>query len=92
LKGSLSLETAGTSALLQGRLSSNFTRWQAVLAPVLLEAVERGDLSSSTRPEALAGFILNSWEGALLRSQADRSDTPLKDFLHYIFDEFLAAK
>jgi TetR/AcrR family transcriptional repressor of nem operon len=92
LMGSLSLETAGTSALLQGRLSSNFTRWQAVLAPVLLEAVERGDLSSSTRPEALAGFILNSWEGALLRSQADRSDTPLKDFLHYIFDEFLAAK
>jgi TetR/AcrR family transcriptional repressor of nem operon len=92
LMGSLSLETAGTSALLQGRLSSNFTHWQAAITPVLLEAVERGDLSSSARPEALAGFILNSWEGALLRSQADRSDIPLKDFLHYIFEEFLVAK
>jgi TetR/AcrR family transcriptional repressor of nem operon len=89
LIGSLSLEIAGTSRLLQNCLSSNFTRWQAVIASVLQEAIEKGDLPKSTRPEALAGFVLNTWEGVLLRSQADRSDTPLKDFLHYMFEEFL---
>jgi TetR/AcrR family transcriptional repressor of nem operon len=89
LLGSLSLETAGASKLLQGCLSSNFTGWQAAIAAVLQEAAAKGDLPSSTRPEALAGFLLNSWEGALLRSQADRSDKPLKDFLHYMFEEFL---
>jgi TetR/AcrR family transcriptional repressor of nem operon len=89
LIGSLSLEVARASPLLQGRLSSDFTRWQTVIASVLREAVEKDDLPKSTRSEALAGFLLNSWEGALLRSQADRSDTPLKDFLNYIFDEFL---
>jgi TetR/AcrR family transcriptional repressor of nem operon len=59
---------------------------------VLLEAIEQGDLPRSTRPEALAGFLLNSWEGALLRSQADRSDSPLKDFLHYTFEEILVDR
>jgi TetR/AcrR family transcriptional repressor of nem operon len=89
LLGKLSLETAGASALLQGCISSNFTGWQAAIASVVQEAAEKGDLPSSTRPEALAGFLLNSWEGALLRSQADRSDKPLKDFLHYMFEELL---
>ena len=90
LIGSLSLEVAGASRLLQGRLSSSFTHWQAAVADVLREAVEKGALPKSTRPEALAGFMLNSWEGALLRSQADKSDAPLKDFLHYVLDELPA--
>jgi TetR/AcrR family transcriptional regulator, transcriptional repressor for nem operon len=89
LMGSLSLETAGASALLQDCLSSNFTVWQTLIVSVLQEAIEKGDLPKSTRSEALAGFVLNSWEGALLRSQADKSDTPLKDFLHYMFEDLL---
>jgi TetR/AcrR family transcriptional repressor of nem operon len=89
LLGTLSLEVAGNSPLLQGCLSSNFATWQTGVAAVLREAVQKGDLPKATRPEALAGFVLNSWEGALLRSQADKSDTPLQDFLHYMFEEFL---
>jgi TetR/AcrR family transcriptional regulator, transcriptional repressor for nem operon len=90
LLGSLSLEVAGVSSLLQGHLRSSFTGWQAAVAAVLHEAREKGDLPKSTKPEALAGFVLNSWEGALLRSQADKSNAPLKDFLHYVFEEMLA--
>jgi TetR/AcrR family transcriptional regulator, transcriptional repressor for nem operon len=90
LIGSLSLEVAGASPLLQGCLSSGFTRWQAAVTAVLIEAVENGELPKTTKPEALAGFVLNTWEGALLRSQADKSDDPLKDFLHYVFEGLLA--
>ena len=89
LLGSLSLEVANVSPLLQGHLNSSFKHWQAAVAAVLHEAMEKGDLPKSTKPEALAGFVLNSWEGALLRSQADKSDGPLKDFLHYMFEELL---
>jgi TetR/AcrR family transcriptional regulator, transcriptional repressor for nem operon len=89
LLGSLSLETAGASTLLQGCISSNFTGWQAAIAAVVQEAAEKGDLPRFTRADSLAGFLLNSWEGALLRSQADRSDKPLKEFLHYMFEELL---
>lgn len=89
LMGSLSLEIAGSSALIQACISTNFTRWQAAIIAVLQEAVDRGSLSKSTRPDMLAGFILNSWEGALLRSQADRSDAPLNDFMHFMFEKIL---
>lgn len=91
LIGSLSLEVAGASALLQSRLSSSFHGWQAAVTAVLREAVERGDLPKSTNPERLAGFVLNSWEGSLLRSQADKSDAPLNDFMHYMFQELLVS-
>jgi TetR/AcrR family transcriptional regulator, transcriptional repressor for nem operon len=90
LIGNLSLEVATSSALLQHRLSSSFTLWQASVATVLQEAVEKGELPKSIGPEALAGFVLNSWEGVLLRSQADKSDAPLRDFLRYMFEELLA--
>jgi TetR/AcrR family transcriptional repressor of nem operon len=90
LLGSLSLEVASVNPLLRGHLSSSFTNWQAAVAAVLREAMEKGDLPKSTKAGALAGFVLNSWEGALLRSQADKSDAPLKDFLHYVFEEMLA--
>jgi TetR/AcrR family transcriptional repressor of nem operon len=90
LLGSLSLEVASVSPLLQGHLHSSFTGWQAAVAAVLQEAIEKGDLPKSAKPEALAGFVLNSWEGALLRSQADKSNGPLKNFLHYVFEGLLA--
>jgi TetR/AcrR family transcriptional regulator, transcriptional repressor for nem operon len=92
LLGSLSLEVAPVSPLLQSHLSSSFRKWQGSIAAVLQEAIDKGDLASSIAPQALAGFLLNSWEGALLRSQADKSDDPLKDFLQYVFDDLLAKQ
>jgi TetR/AcrR family transcriptional regulator, transcriptional repressor for nem operon len=86
------LAVAGTSTLLQERLSSSFKLWQSVIATVLQEAIDRGDLPKSTKAEPLAGFILNSWEGALLRSQADKNDTALKHFMHYMFENLLTSK
>jgi TetR/AcrR family transcriptional regulator, transcriptional repressor for nem operon len=92
LLGSLSLEVAAVSPRLQGHLRTSFTGWQDAVASVLREAVEAGDLPKSAEPDSLAGFVLNGWEGALLRSQADRSDAALKNFVHYVFDEMLAKK
>jgi TetR/AcrR family transcriptional regulator, transcriptional repressor for nem operon len=89
LIGNLTLEVAWSSSLLQTRLSTSFHIWQSEVASVIREAVERGDLPRSIKPEPLAGFILNSWEGSLLRSQADKSDTPLKDFLRFVFEDLL---
>jgi TetR/AcrR family transcriptional repressor of nem operon len=90
LLGSLSLEVADVSPLLQSCLSFSFTQWQAAVAAVLREAVKKGELPKSTKPDELAGFVLNSWEGALLRSQADKKDAPLKDFLRFVFEDLLA--
>jgi TetR/AcrR family transcriptional repressor of nem operon len=33
--------------------------------------------------------LLNSWQGALVRSQADKRDDPLNGFMHYAFEVLL---
>jgi TetR/AcrR family transcriptional repressor of nem operon len=89
LLGRFSLEIAGESPQMRKRISASFARWQHAIAAVLEQAVAQKELAADTNAEALAGFLLNSWEGALLRSQADKSDAPLEAFLHYIFDGLL---
>jgi len=48
-----------------------------------------GVLRQSTQSDALAEFLLNSYEGALVRMKAEKSDKPLENFLHFIFDVLL---
>lgn len=90
MMGNLSLEVADHSDSIQSLLRSSFANWQASIAVVLEEAIERGDLPKSTKPEKLAAFLLNSYEGALLRSKADRSNAPLENFLDFAFNVLLA--
>ena len=92
MMGRFSLEIATTSPQLRKRISGSFSHWQQTIANVIREAVERKELAADTNPEALAGFVLNGWEGALLRSQADKSDAPLEGFMRYVFDELLTKK
>jgi TetR/AcrR family transcriptional regulator, transcriptional repressor for nem operon len=92
LLGRFSLEIAADSPQLRKRISASFARWQHAIAAVLEQAVTQKQLPPDTNAEALAGFLLNSWEGALLRSQADKSDAPLEAFLQYVFDGLLAKE
>ena len=86
MMGRFSLEMAAKSPQLRKLISASFAGWQHKIAAVVQEAVERKELPSDTEPEPLAGFLLNSWEGALLRSQAEKSDAPLETFLRYALD------
>jgi TetR/AcrR family transcriptional regulator, transcriptional repressor for nem operon len=62
---------------------------QSGIEAILRAAVERGHLAKSAKTNELAAFVLNSYEGALLRSKAERSQAPLDDFLHITFGVLL---
>jgi TetR/AcrR family transcriptional repressor of nem operon len=87
--GNLSLEMADHSDSIQSLLHQSFSRWQAGIAAILQEAMDRGDLAKSNKPQELASFLLNNYEGALLRSKADRSSKPLETFLNFTFNVLL---
>src|SRR5262249_15986494 len=89
LFGNLSLEMADHSDSIQSLLRLSFSNWQTAIAGVLREGTERGGLAKSTQPEELAAFLLNSYEGALLRSKADRSNKPLETFMSFAFNVLL---
>ncbi len=87
--GSLSLAVAAHSPTLPLPLKAVYGYWQRGIADVLREAVEQGDLPKSTQPDRLAEFLLNSYEGALVRMKAEKSNGPLDNFLHFSFDVLL---
>jgi len=89
LIGNLSLEMADHSDSIQSLLHESFSNWQTGIVGVLQEAIDRGDLAKSNKPQELASFLLNSYEGALLRSKADRSSKPLDNFLYFAFNVLL---
>jgi TetR/AcrR family transcriptional repressor of nem operon len=86
MMGRFSLEIAAESPQLRAKLSHAFQHWQHTITTVMQQAVAEGELPAGTDAESLAGFLLNSWEGALLRSQAEKSDAPLEIFLRYALD------
>lgn len=86
MMGRFSLEIAAESPELRTKISNAFQRWQHKISTVIDQAVAEGELPAGTDAESLAGFLLNSWEGALLRSQAEKSDAPLELFLRYALD------
>ena len=89
LIGSMSLEVADHIPKLQAQLKLMYTAWQGGIADTLRQATKRGDLAKSTKPDALAEFILNSYEGALVRMKAEQSERPLANFMQFIFDILL---
>jgi TetR/AcrR family transcriptional repressor of nem operon len=91
LVGNLSLEMADHSDSIQAVLHQSFSSWQAGIAGILQEAIDRGDLAKSAKPQELAFFLLNSYEGALLRSKADRSSKALETFLYFTFNVLLKS-
>ena len=92
MMGRFSPEIAAENQELRKQISTAFAHWQHAIATVIQQAVTEKELPADTDPESLAGFLLNSWEGALLRSQSDKSNASLETFMHYAFDGLLAKQ
>jgi TetR/AcrR family transcriptional regulator, transcriptional repressor for nem operon len=90
--GRFTLEIVAENPRLGKQTSAAFVRWQHTIATAIQQAVAQKDLPAGTDPESLAGFLLNSWEGALLRSQAEKNNAPLDTFVRYVFDGLLAKQ
>jgi TetR/AcrR family transcriptional repressor of nem operon len=89
LLGNLSQEVAEHSVPLRAQLSEYFGYWHSAIATVLREAVEAGELRASQNPDRLANFLIDSWEGALVRMKAENNSKPLHNFLNIAFNELL---
>jgi len=85
MMANLSIETADHVDVMRLRLADNFNSWSGVFADALREAQQTGESKSTADPEVLASFILNSWEGAILRMRVEQSVTPLEDAKAFIF-------
>lgn len=83
--GNLSAELADRSRLVRDRLSVHFAGWTRAIETCVREAQTQGELRDDLPPATVASFLLNSWEGAILRTKVERSNAPFDAFLAVVF-------
>lgn len=90
LLGNFSAEVADHSALVREHLAGHFDAWGRFFETCIAEAQAQGAVSDQFPAALLGRFLLNGWEGALLRMRAEKSDAPLREFKEVVFGRILA--
>ncbi len=87
--GNFSAELATDSRLVRDRLGTVFAAWTNLLATCIREAQSAGEISTQADPDTLAAFLIDAFEGAVLRSKVDRDTTALARFQAVVFTTIL---
>ncbi len=89
LIGNMAAEQSDHSPAIAAQLSAIFVDWSQRIGACLRAAQEAGELASDADPEVLATFVLNAWEGALLRARIEKGERPLRQFIDMLFGQLL---
>ncbi|MBN8872910.1 MAG: TetR family transcriptional regulator C-terminal domain-containing protein [Rhodospirillales bacterium] len=87
--GNFAAELAGQSRLVRDRLDLVYAAWTRLLATCIREAQQDGSLRTDDDPESLAAFLIDAFEGAVLRSKVDQDPTALHRFHRIVFTRLL---
>lgn len=80
LAGNLAAEVSPQSERIREHLARIFAEWTHAFANCVRDAQAAGEIRNDLAPEQIAEFLLNSWQGAMLRMKVDRSRKPLDTF------------
>ena len=87
--GNFSTELASQVPGMRAVLQASFAQWGTVLAATIAEGQADGSIANPQPAEELAAFIIDAWQGAVLRSKAEHSVAPLQRFSHMVLSRIL---
>ena len=87
--GSFSAELANQSPTIRESLQTLYAQWTKDIETAIAEAQEQGKIANKTKAADIAGFLLDSYEGALLRARVERSRKPFDRFMKFAFTQIL---
>ncbi|GAB4191978.1 MAG: TetR/AcrR family transcriptional regulator [Calditrichia bacterium] len=87
--GNLALEMSDINDSMRSKIEWAFSEMKKTHIMLIEEAQKVGEINTKYSPGYLADFIINSWEGAILRMKAIKNIEPMKQFYHMIFNELL---
>ncbi len=90
--GNISQEMAASNPRFREKLADVFDDITNPIVICLQRAVEQGFLPGEEDVFALAKFIVNSWQGALIALKVTGTAEPLIIFERFVFDELLESK
>lgn len=87
--GNLTQETGDLSESLGGKLNLALRKMSGKFKECLEEAQSMNEIPQSIDSDSISNFILNSWEGAMLRVKVEHSSEPLLQFEELLFNKIL---
>ena len=87
--GGFSSELANQSEPIRESLRKLYGQWTKDLEATIAEAQAKGEIANKTKAAEIAAFLLDSYEGALLRARVERSRKPFDRFMKFAFGELL---
>jgi len=90
LLGNFGCELSNQSAEIRGRVAAAFDNWAGALARVIDEAQREGHVAKDLDAKTLAAFVIDAWEGAVLRAKVEGDRRGVEVFFSVIFAKVLS--
>jgi TetR/AcrR family transcriptional repressor of nem operon len=87
--GNFSAELSNQSDMIRDSLGAVYKRWTADIAAAIAEAQKTGAIKNKTKADEVAAYLLDSFEGALLRARVEKSRSPFDRFMDVAFSKIL---
>jgi TetR/AcrR family transcriptional repressor of nem operon len=91
LIGNLGAELSDHSKLVCERLAAVFAGWTGAVETCIRQAQQEGDIRADCDAGVLAAFLINAWEGAVLRAKVVKNPAPFEEFDEIVFRKLLAS-
>jgi len=85
LVGNFSAELSSQNPTIRNHLKTIYATWSNLLEACIDKAVQAGQVRLQLPTPTIASFLLNAWEGAVLRSKVEQDSAPLDQFESVIF-------
>jgi len=89
LFGNFAAEMADHSEPIHFQVLDTFDKWCVVLDRCISDGQSAGEWRSDIPARILARFILEAWQGAIIRAKIDRSSDAFDEFMTLVFDQLL---
>jgi TetR/AcrR family transcriptional repressor of nem operon len=88
LIGNMAAETADNMPIVRKALAQGLANWTALVAGAIRDGQADGSIQGRLDADEVARFLINSWEGAVIRMKIANSRQPLDDFFSMAFPLF----
>jgi len=87
--GNFSAELSNESEVIRESLRRLYERWTKDVEATIAEAQQQGAVAKTLTAAELAAFLLDAYEGALLRARVERDGRAFERFMKFAFSKLL---
>jgi TetR/AcrR family transcriptional repressor of nem operon len=84
-------EVSEDTPQIRNELLKVLTLWGEQISAVIAEGQEQGSIRSDLKASELANFLIDSYEGEILRTRVERNPAALKAFVRVVFSSIAVA-